>query len=285
MLRRISWSDYPLAIRSATAVLALLAACAATQAVAAQGREVHPGGLDPARTLLTSPLTGVTFRLPEGFRAEWDPALGGLLALAPSGVFWGIWGWSEGTVEEVASEVGRRLEEQGITLEARGAPEFTDEGFRGVFDARTATTLGVLLAVIRRGPDGSVVALVGLGESAAQAQAEAFVEGLLATLEWSSPGVMAWGREVTGFVLRPAAAPGDAADAAALSFCSPTLYAFRGPSTSTEHTGAWWLVADLAGTATLFLEASDGRLFQWAIEAWRDGFRIDGRAYTVSGAC
>lgn len=262
-------------------VFALLLAITFTALPAvAQVREIDPNGLYPAGTRLSSPLTGIAFRLPDGFRAEWDPSIGGLVALANDGALGVVWGWSEGTPEEVASEVGSRLDTQGITLQVRGEPVMTPDGLRAVFDAMTDTGRGVLHALIRAGPDGGVIAVAGLNGAGAEATAEAFVDGVEASLEWTRPGAAALREQVVGTVLSWG---GSGSDRATLSFCSPARYAYQ--ESSDQHTGGWWLVADLAGTPTLFLEATDGRTFEWSVEESGDGFLIDGDPYRVTGTC
>ncbi len=288
-----------------TAVLAL-----GSGQLDAQTRQIQPGGLYPANTALASPLTGITFTLPDGFRAEWDPQMGGLVAVSNAGAFGGVWGWSEGTVEEVAAEVGARLEAQGILLEQRGEAELTDVRLRGVFDAVSGGIGGVMHALIQVGPEGGVVAVAALAEPVAEAAARAFVEGIDTSLQWSAPGAAAWRQEVAGAVLTwggggsdistgATTATGASSSSATLAFCGMTEYRYQessesyvsipgasaSSSSSDEHVGSWWLVADLAGSPTLFLEATDGRAFQWTVEEAADGFLIDGYLYRVTGQC
>lgn len=292
------------------AVVAAFASLLQAQDLQAQVREVDVNGLYPAGTLLSSPLTGIAFRLPDGFRAEWDASLGGLLALSADGAFGGVWGWSEGTVDEVAGEIGARLDQQGIALEVRGEPEIAPTGLRAVFDAVTDDGRGVLHALIRQGPRGGVVAVAGLGAGPIEATAARFVEDVLGSLEWTEPGAAAWRSEVVGSVLTwsgggsdvstgTTTATGASSATATLSFCSPARYMYRESSesyvsimgasasstSSDEHTGAWWLIADLAGRPLLTLEATDGRTFQWSVEESGDGFLIDGYLYRVTGQC
>jgi len=265
-----------------------LAAIPGGSSAAAQVREIDPNGLYPAATPLASPLTGIAFTLPAGFRAEWDASIGGLLALANDGALGAVWGWSEGTLEEVASEVGTRLEAQGVALQARGEPDMTVDGMRGTFDALTDNGNGILHVLIRSGPEGGVIAVVGLGAGGAETSALAFVDGIQGSLEWTRPGAVALRSRVTGTVLGRGGAgsdsDGDSLGRVTLSFCTSAQYAYESAS-GDRHTGGWWLVGDLAGTPTLFLEATDGRTFQWSMEESGDGFLIDGDPYRVTGTC
>lgn len=86
---------------------------------------------------------------------------------------------------------------------------------------------------------------------------------------------------------------------ARLAFCGLDQYRYtdttetyvstQGMSSSStsddEHAGAWYLIADLAGTPTLFLEATDGRTFRWSVEEAEGGFLFDGYLYRPAGGC
>jgi len=261
-------------------LLALVWLAAGPQAIAAQGREIDVNGLYPAGTRLSSPLTGIALQLPVGFRAEWDPALGALVALSADGAFGIVWGWSEGSVEDAAGEVGSRLDQQGITLQVRGEPQLSGTDMRAEFNASTANGQGVLHALIRLGPQGGVVFVAGMGAPVTEASAARFVEEVARSLEWTEPGAAAWRRELAGTVLRES---GGDASPATISFCSPDGYAYR--RSSDEHAGAWWLISDLSGMPLLVLEAADGRTFQWSVQESGDGFLIDGAPYRPTGQC
>ena len=279
-------------MRAMTIALALAAALG-TQATegGAQGRgqprEIDPNGLYPAGTALTSPLTGLSFTLPEGFRAEWDGWMGALLALSNEGAFGAVWGWSEGTIEEVASQVGARLEARGITLRERGGTEMSASRMRGTFDALSTEGNGTMHALIEVGPLGGVVAVVGLGQGTAEPRAAELVDGVAASLDWSEPLVATWRREVTGRVLSTPAAGNGAS--ATLGLCTPAEYRYRetvgATGTGEDQSGRWWLMGDLAGRAFLYMEATDGRTFQWSVHPSGDGFLIDGRGYEIGGPC
>lgn len=289
-------------------VAALLASAVASAGVGAQAREVDVNGLYPAGTRLVSPTTGIAFQLPAGFRAEWDAALGALMALSADGAFGVVWGWSEGSVEDAAGEVGSRLDEQGVALQVRGEPEVTATELRAAFDATTAEGRGILHALIRQGELGGVVVIAGMGVPASEASALRFVDDVAASLEWTEPGAAVMRGRVVGSVLTTSAegsdlgagastATGPSPTSATLSFCGPEAYVYRetsdvsivGASASTtsseEHAGVWWLISDLSGMPLLVLETTDGRTFQWPVEASGDGFLIDGSLYRPTGTC
>jgi hypothetical protein len=269
----------------------LLALAAGSDRLEAQLRTIDVNGLYPAGTRLASPMTGIAFQLPTGFRAEWDPGLGALLALSGDGAFGLVWGWSEGSVEEAAGEVGSRLDQQGITLRVRTESQQSVTEMRAAFDANTTDGQGVLHALIRQGPLGGVVAVAGMGAEVNEGSAARFVDAVAASLEWTEPGASTWRQRALGTVFTWGAAT--------ISFCSPDQYVYRespessaslmGASASStsgdEHTGGWWLISDLSGLPLLVLEATDGRTFQWSVQASGDGFLIDGNAYRATGQC
>jgi len=265
----------------------LLASVFGAQRLEAQVRQIDVNGLYPAGARLSSPLTGIAFELPAGFRAEWDAPLGALLALSNDGAFGAVWGWSEGSVEDAAGEVGSRLEQQGIALQVRGEPSLTGSEMRAVFDATSTDGEGVLHALIRQGPRGGVVVVAGMGAAVSEASAARFVDAVANSLEWTEPGAAVWRRQVVGAVLSTdTTTTGASPSSATLSFCSPSQYVYSTSSSSgAEHTGGWWLISDLSGVPLLVLEATDGRTFQWPVQDSGDGFLIDGYVYRVTGQC
>ena len=285
-------SDHVTSSRTVTCVLfGLLALAAGSDRLGAQVRTIDVNGLYPAGTSLASPMTGIAFQLPAGFRAEWDPGLGALLALSGDGAFGLVWGWSEGSVEEAAGEVGSRLDQQGITLRVRTESQQSVTEMRAAFDANTTDGQGVLHALIRQGPLGGVVAIAGMGAEVNEGSAARFVDAVAASLEWTEPGASTWRQRALGTVFTWSATT--------ISFCSPDQYVYRESSESSaalmgasasgtssdEHTGGWWLISDLSGLPLLVLEATDGRTFQWSVQASGDGFLIDGHAYRATGQC
>jgi hypothetical protein len=186
----------------------------------------------------------------------------------------------------------------------------SDRSLRGVFDAASSGTTGILHASVQVGPQGGVVAVVGLAESRLEGTARAFVDGVTVSLQWSAPEAALWRQQVAGTVLTwsggasdfstgTTTATGASSGTATLAFCGPTDYRYEESSesyisimgasasstSSDEHVGQWWLVADLAGTPTLFLEATDGRVFRWSVQETGAGFLLDGNLYRVTGTC
>ena len=289
--------------------LLAVALSAAAAPLLAQSTPVVAGRTYAGGTRLASPLTGVSFTLPAGVQAQWEPDVQALVAVAPD-LLAGVWAWSEGSAEEVAEEVGRLLGAQGIRAQPRGEIEVGGGMLRADFDALTAEGPGLLHAVVREGPSGGVVAFAALGGTDAAARVRGFVTALESSLEWATPEASSWRAQVEGTVLSwsgsgsdfsPGAvsASGASESRASLALCLGSQYRYEessesyvsimgasaSSSSSDAHAGQWWLVADLAGGATLLLEATDGRLFRWSVEEAGDAYLVDGYRYVPQGGC
>ena len=293
-------------VGAATALVLFVAMLAAAPALA-QTRAVEAGVIYQAGSDVASPLTGIAFTVPDGFAAQWDPE-GGVLGFQSESVIGGVWGWSEATVEAAAGEVESRLGVMGVQLSPRSDVTMGTEALTGTFDAMLDDGRRALLsAEIRLGPQGQVVAAAALAESAEAA--DAFVDAIVADLAWSPPGAAEWRPQLQGTVLRwngggsdmssgVTTATGASDSQATLALCSAG-YSYAessesyvsidgvsaSSSSSDEHTGEWYLVADLTGAATLYLLASDGRFFEWGVEEASEGLIVDGYLYRPSGGC
>lgn len=267
----------------------------------------------PAGTELAAELAGVAFTVPDGFQAGWDPDLQAVLMGGGSDqvLAVAVWGWSEGTPEELEAVVGQRLEEAGIRGRLRSEPETTGTGVRAWYDVMTPEGPGILRAAIRVGEAGNAAAVAALGRTDAREAVGAMVDGVLASLELDTPGATAWRAEVEGTVLStrstssdysPGGAGGGGSAASrstsVLRLCqagyaydteSESYISIDGASASNTsrdaHQGQWWLVADLLGNATLVLEATDGRVFHWGVEERGEDVIVAGEAYGVAGSC
>ena len=293
---------------SAACSASVVALLALAPAIAhGQERAVSPGVIYQAGTEVTSPMTGIAFRVPAGFAGEWDPEGGGLVFQADE-VLGGVWGWSEGTVEDAAGVVEERLAALGVTLRPRDDVEASSELLRGTFDAFLDDgRQAILSAEVRPGPQGQVLAVAALADAAPAA--EAFVEGVSSGVRWSRPAAAAWRPQVEGAVLRwtgggsdmssgVTTATGASESEATLAFCgggyryaesSESYVSIEGVSASSsssdEHGGEWYLVADISGAPTLYLFATDGRAFEWSVEETAQGYLIDGYLYRPAGGC
>ena len=259
---------------------------------------------------MTSPTTGIQFTIPDGFGGGWDPETGGIVLQSDDALFVGLWGWSEGTVEEAAYEVQARLENLGVSLAVEGEPDTTGDQLTGLFEAYTEEDTGLLGAAIRRGPSGNVIAIAVLGSSAAAGPVAQARDALVESLRFGAPGAAAWQAQVQGAVFTwssngsdmssgSTTATGASSSVATLSLCGGSVYRYaeesesyvsiEGVSASSEssdgHAGAWAIFADLAGQAILELETTDGRAFYWFVEEDANGYLIDGYRYQLTGSC
>lgn len=264
-------------------------------------------------TELVSAPAGIAFALPDGFQAEWDADLLAVLMGAQGGeVLAAVWGWSEGTAEEVEAVIGERLAAAGIQASLRGEPEIEENEARAYYDVMTPEGRGLLRGVIRVGEHGNVVAVAALGGPDAQAAVTNVTDRILGSVRMEAPGAAAWRDEVSGTVLTtgssssnysPGGAGGGGSSASqstsTLQLCGGRQYAYQTESesyisiegmsassnSSDGHQGAWYVVSDLVGTPTLVLEANDGRVFHWSVAEHGNDVIVDGTAYGVSGGC
>lgn len=168
-----------------------------------------------------------------------------------------------------------------------------------------------MVAVVRRGPAGNVVAIAAMGATEAESELTALVDGVSESVQWLTPAGSAWRGQVEGTVLSwtggssdmstggGATARGASQSRAMLALCaygehryteaSKSYFSIEGlsasNSSSDEHSGQRFPVSDLARTPTLFLDSTDGRSFRWLVEEAHDGYFIDGSLYHMSGAC
>lgn len=283
-------------------------ACSLDAQTPLAGGQAYAPGTD-----LRAELAGVAFTVPDGFQAGWDPDLQAVLMGGGDGAVLAVavWGWSEGTLEEMEAVVGQRLEEAGIRGQLRDEPEATGTEARAWYDVMTPEGPGILRGVIRVGPAGNAAAVAALGRTGAREAVGAMVDGVLASLELGTPVAHGWHAEVEGTVLSTSSTSSDYSPGGAggggsaasqsrsiLRLCragydyeteSETYISIQGASASNTsrdaHQGQWWLVADLLGNATLVLEATDGRLFHWGVEERGDDVIVAGEAYGVAGSC
>jgi hypothetical protein len=273
------------------------------------GQQGVQGLLQEGR-VLASPETGVTFTIPSGFAGSWEPDAGGFVFQSQAPAFGSVWAWSEGTVDEVVTEVGTVLSEFGVELTPRGEPVTTATSIRGTFNALTQEGAGVLVAVVERGTPGGIVAVAAMGSLTTEAELNRFVDDVLTSLHWSTPGAAQWRSRLEGSVMRwsssdsnmstggGATATGASQSVASLAFCygeyrytesSESYFSIEGVSASNnssdEHSGEWALVSDFVGNPILYLDSSDGRSFAWTVVEDDEGLTVDGYLYRPAGGC
>ncbi len=276
----------------------------------AQAQPIEADHLYQSGEQIVSVATGLTLTIPAGFAGEWDAESGALLLQSRTQTAGAIWGWSEGAVAEAAEAVGERLAQLGIQLEQRGEPQVSQDRIRGDFTAYTEDGPGLLVAEVRSDRSGGVVAVAALGSSQAEVESRSFVDAVVSSLRFTTPGAARWRGQLVGSVLSRssagsdmstgggATATGASQTTASLAICgdqyrytesSETYFSIEGLSASNnssdEHAGQWYLVADLIGNPTLYLESSDGRIYEWQVEEVENGVLIDGYLYQIDGGC
>ncbi len=259
---------------------------------------------------LHAPVAGISFTVPPGFQGAWDPEVEGLVLESSDGMILGLWGWSEGEVEEAAGAIEARLSGLGLRLEERGEPTVGDAELMALFAAASAEGPGFLAAAIRRGDDGNVFAVAVLGGPDEEDAVQAVRDTVIGSLRLTRPGAATWRAEVEGAVLSwsssgsdmssgTTTATGASSSTASIALCPGGVYRYSEESesyvsiegvsasnaSSDGHAGQWWITANLAGQARLTLEASDGRVFYWSVEEADGAYLIDGYRYVVSGSC
>lgn len=278
------------------------------QQVLEAGREYRAG------TRVRSPWTGVTFAVPEGMVGMYDAEVRAFqMAPTQQGQYLvGVFAFSEGEIEEVAEVIHGRLSELGVSIQPRGDVAQTPDRLAGSFDAMTPEGPGVLYGIIERGDPGNVIAVLALGAPRQESRLRPLAGAVVGSATFGTPGAAQWRREAAGNAYVRGASgsdysPGVSSGSGAsgtrdqIDLCSDGTYAYEyhsesyvsieGASASSEsqdrHVGGWWLVADIAGGATLVLEATDGRVFHWSVAETPSGVEIDGATYAVqpSGRC
>jgi hypothetical protein len=278
--------------------------------VAQQGGALQAGREYRAGELVRSPWTGVSFTVPASLIGAYDGEVGAFLlgdAAEPT-VMLGVFAYSEGTTDEVASLVLTALTERGYNLSPRGEPDLSEHEASGWYDVTSDEGRGLLYGFVRRGAPGNVVAVAALGAPDKEAKLKQLTDAVAQSVQFAVPQAAQWRQLAQGKTYSTTssgsdfspggggAASGASSSRTQLDLCSDGSYAYQSSSetyisvegagsmsssSSDEHVGRWWLVADVIGSAWLVLEATDGREFHWSVVEQDDGVLIDGQRYGV----
>lgn len=262
-----------------------------------------------AGSVLYSPWTGVSFSVPAGFVAAYEPSEGVFVVIAQDR--------SRVLIVEAASQAsatqlgGAVLEEVIAGLNAEN-PVFVVAG-----PEQQADTLAIsynvdgytLRASARQGGLGNAAVVAGYALDSAALTAS--VDALSAAISFSQPQTTTQNSQLGGtdFYSNKADnyySPGGVGDGSLVSgttrsysFCTDGRYAHEyssktffsvegvGGSSSEEtdeHQGRWALSQTLMGSNALLLEASDGRAFVYMLEQVPEGVLVDGFLYEVSAS-
>lgn len=291
------------------AVLCVVSGMLAVAAPLSPQQPLQAGRTYQASTRVVSGPTGVSFVVADGFTGGYDADVEAFVMAQQAGaeVNVGVFAFSEGELEEVATHIGNHLQEMGLTLSPRDEGIQTPDSASGWFDVMSQGGSGVLFGMLRRGQPGNVIAVLALAPPPQRERLEPLVREVMQSAEFTTPEAVMWRRAAAGNAFTMGASgsdysPGVVSGSGAsgttdqLDLCTDGTYGYQyhsetyvsieGASASSEssdqHTGRWWLVADITGKATLVLEATDGREFLWPIVETQNGVTIDGTSYGVS---
>ncbi|MEZ4696550.1 MAG: hypothetical protein R2832_09050 [Rhodothermales bacterium] len=270
------------------------------------GNLIESGRTWQAGTTLRSEFAGITFRIPEGFVAQYDPESSGvLMQRATDGVIVGVWGFSEASVDELGAAVVELIAKQDVSLYPEKQERIDERSLDATFRAVTPQGIGRLVGSVRQAETGNAIAVVALG-SEQSGDLPDVVDVVTASVAWKQPSALEWkellaGRAFTGSKNDSDYSSGGAGgygsyastDKSLLAFCDAETYAFSSESesyfsidgassssvSSDAHRGRWWLVADLAGQAFLILESTEGEGYRWPVSEGETGLIVNGRTY------
>lgn len=265
----------------------------------------------PAGTRVSSPWTGVSFVVPNGFVGQYDEESSAFVMMKADGSqdpLVGVYAFSEASLEAIGIEVERQLAEQGVRLTPRGSQQINGNTVSGWYIAASDQGTGFLYASTQTGESGNAIAVVAARFSRDESGLQQVVDEVVASTVYTAAGAAQWRQLVAGGVLTSS---GDRADissggggtatgatdwSSSLELCSNGQYAYQersetyisiegvsaSSSSSDQHAGQWWLVSDIAGNAILVLAATDGREFHWSVVEQGNGVALDGTLYTLA---
>lgn len=276
----------------------------------AQGVQLQSGRQYSAGTRVSSPWTGVSFVVPQGYRGSYDPDAEGFVMSSAKKDYLAVYALSAAAPEEFAEYLLEALQQQGMQLQLKGEPKQTPSALSAQAVARTAQGQLSFYFTAKQGQAGNLVAVVGLAAPRDEAALKKVADGLLASAQFGIPQAEAWKRELGGALLtlksRNSAWSRDPNPSRSATFssntkesyvfCSNGQYAFNtkterflsnsaGYLESTDsdgHSGEWNLIANIIGTPILYLEASNGKSFEYVLRVPGQGsLALDDRVYTV----
>ena len=271
---------------------------------------IQPGRIYEGGTRVTSPWSGLSFVVPEGYMAQYDEEVAGLIMQRNDGaVLLGAWGVSEATVTELGDAVIEAVQEQGIIILSREVGQPDEQTLHAQFNTFSEIGAGVLVGTVKRGEAGNAIAVAAHGNEAEGKEMQAVLSTLMESLRWSKPEAANWKSLLIGKSFESSNVYSNmisdidgsnssyaSESTAYLGFCNAELYVFNWdsdvyfstPETTASneknksHQGRWWLVADLAGQTLLVLESTAGLEYQWILEEEGDGLNINQVYYSRS---
>lgn len=279
----------------------------------AQGVQLQPGRQYAAGTRVSSPWTGVSFVVPPGYQGGYSPEAEGFVMSSAKKDFLAVYALSEAAPEEFVEYLLEALTKQGMQLQLKGEPKQTQSTLSAQALARTAQGPLSFYFTARQGQAGNLMAVVGLAAPKDEATLKKVADGLLASAQLGTPQAEAWKRELGGVLLtlksRNSAWSRDPNPSSSATFssntkesyvfCSNGQYVYNTKTErflsnsagyiestdSNQHSGAWTLIANIIGTPILYLEASNGKSFEYVLRVPQQGsVALDDRIYAVGSS-
>ncbi len=258
-----------------------------------------------AGTNLSSPSTGLSFTVLDGFQAGFDSSQGAFYSVSlDQSQLLALQAVSSGTAVQLGQSTLQTIAdslEEDAQVQELVAPQVQGDSFTASYTING--TLMYLLA--KQGSAGNAVVIAGYGTQAVVQTVNDFA----ATVVFSQPQGSAQGQQLGGLDFfsnqsNSRYSPGGVGDGSfasgterAYTFCSNGSYAYQyssqtffsvegsGSMSSTDsdaHQGSYSLSQSLMGNLIVFLQASDGRSYVAEIETITEGVLIDGFLFNVS---
>ncbi len=265
------------------------------------GSTVQAGQSYTAGSIVNSPWTGVSFSVPSGYSAAYEPEAGFfviiadnqqsllLLQAASQASAWSMASLAVGFLKEIAEGEIQFLNEPQETQNSLKVSVSGDDT--------------VMHVESKSGPSSNAVVVLATGIDAQT------LSGFVSTINLSSPQVQKVDFPLGGLALQRDAEDGivegglynNKNENESYLFCSDGRYGYEYNSSedismgsysdtfteSDEHSGNWHPVASLMGENVLMLEATDGRVLVYSVSQSANGIMVNNKEFKASanGQC
>jgi len=279
-----------------------MASFSSTDAATLIAGDQYKGG-----SMINSPWTGVSFRIPPGFIASYDNQTGAMVVSNNADVTLAVYGASEGDLETVGELVVEAVKELGIKLSTQQVTRPDTKTLNATFSAWVNNQPRSMLGTVRKGPYNNVISIMGLGMSGQEQKVQNTIQSIAATLQWKQPTAQNQRHRLAGKSLYRSSGSSDGSSGPGgftastshktqIDFCSNGQYGYQSVTesyvstsgasmphkSSSGHQGLWWLVADLGGSFYLYLESNQNKYYMWQVSETNNGANVDGANYSVS---
>ena len=283
----------------------MLPLCLLVIATSSSADPIEEGRVYEAGTRLESPWSGVSFVVPAGFNAAYDPESEGVYMQKGTTLLM-VWGLSEATAEQIASLALLMIREQGVGVEMVSRQDPDAQTVHAELTTASEFGTGSLVGTARHSAEGNALAMFALSLQGDDPNLASYVSAVSETIRWSAPMAKEYrealaGRTFQGAGYDSAYSQGGAGNYGSfagenktvLSFCSQDRYGYmidattimsiEGASVRSEdrdaHSGAWNLILGLAGNGYLMLDSDRGDTFEWSFRETEAGLHINGIVY------